>query len=157
MVSGKRLSDLPPPVRRANLRRAYFDCRHGQLHVRTAFPGGGGFDEGTTALLLHDDTGSSRDWVDWLPVLGQDRSLYALDFPGHGESDGAAGAVSAREAVLDLCAELRLRQVLLLVRGSAARVADEVMAARAGLVRAVVECGPADDLRTVAARLAAAG
>jgi Tol biopolymer transport system component len=26
-------------------RRAYFDCRFGQLHVRTAFPTTGGFDE----------------------------------------------------------------------------------------------------------------
>lgn len=157
MVSGKRLSPLPREPRRANLRRAYFDCRHGQLHVRTGFPGGGGFDEGTTAILLHDAAGSSRDWAAWLPVLGQDRSLYAPDLPGHGESDGTAGMDSAVEAVLDLCADLRLRQVLLLAHGSGAEVARRVAAARDGLVRSVVEVLAGDELTAVVARLAAAG
>ena len=32
-------------------RRAYFDCRFGQLHVRTAFPATGGFDEQVTLVL----------------------------------------------------------------------------------------------------------
>jgi len=157
VVSGKRLSPLPREPRRANLRRAYFDCRHGQLHVRTGFPGGGGFDEGTTAILLHGGAGSSRDWAPWLPVLGQDRSLYAPDLPGHGESDGAAGVESAAEAVLDLCADLRLRQVLLLAHGSGMDVARRVMAARDGLVRALVEVVEGDEVTAVAARLAAAG
>lgn len=157
MVSGKRLKDLPREPRRANLRRAYFDCRHGQLHVRTGFPGGGGFDEGITALLLHDTAGSSRDWAAWLPVLGQERSLYAPDFPGHGESDGTTGLETATEAVLDLCADLRLRQVLLLVHGSGAAVAQRVASAREGLVRGIVEVVEGEELSAVMARLAAAG
>jgi pimeloyl-ACP methyl ester carboxylesterase len=157
VVSGKRLSDLPPPPRRANLRRAYFDCRYGQLHVRTAFPGGGGFDEGVSAVLLHDAAGSSRDWLEWLSTLGQDRSLYAPDLPGHGESDGPTGAAAATAAVLDLCTELRLRQVLLLARGSGVAVARQVMSAREDLVRGLIECAADDELKAVATRLAAAG
>ena len=157
MVSGKRLKDLPREPRRANLRRAYFDCRHGQLHVRTGFPGGGGFDEGTAAILLHDAAGSSRDWAAWLPVLGQDRSLYAPDLPGHGESDGVTGIESGVEAVLDLCADLRLRQVVLLAHGSGVEVARRVAATREGLVRGVVEVAEGEEFSAVQARLAAAG
>ena len=41
-------------------RRAYFDCRFGQLHVRTAFPATGGFDEQVTLFCLHADQSSSR-------------------------------------------------------------------------------------------------
>ena len=35
------------------IRRAYFDCRFGQLHVHNAVPPGGGFDELTTVICLH--------------------------------------------------------------------------------------------------------
>ncbi len=41
-------------------RRAYFDCRFGQLHVRTAFPTTGGFNEGVTLFCLHPNELSSR-------------------------------------------------------------------------------------------------
>ena len=39
---------IPMPTVRT--RRAYFDCKFGQLHVRTAFPATGGFDEGVTLM-----------------------------------------------------------------------------------------------------------
>ena len=42
------------------LRRAYFECRHGQLHVHNAIPDGGGFDELTTLICLHGSAGSGR-------------------------------------------------------------------------------------------------
>ena len=38
-------------------RRAYFDCKFGQLHVRTAFPATGGFDEQVTLFCLHPSEG----------------------------------------------------------------------------------------------------
>jgi len=47
---------LAPLVR---ARRAYFDCRFGQLHVRTAFPTTGGFDEGVPLICLHPSDTSS--------------------------------------------------------------------------------------------------
>ncbi|MCB1623879.1 MAG: hypothetical protein KDI32_04785, partial [Pseudomonadales bacterium] len=33
--------------------RAYFECRYGQLHVHNTMPPGGGFDEATPLLCLH--------------------------------------------------------------------------------------------------------
>jgi hypothetical protein len=70
-----------------NLRRAYFECRYGQLHVRTSFPSTGGFDEHTALVCLHEQRRSSRSFAALLPVIGTDRSVYACDTPGCGESD----------------------------------------------------------------------
>lgn len=162
MVSGKRLKPLPPQYGRspANLRRAYFDCRHGQLHVRTAFPSGGGFDERMTVVIIHDAGQTSRSLLAVLRDLGEDRSLYAPDLPGHGESDGvgaiageaapvfAAGdtrdLAAAVNAVLDLCTDLRLRNVALVGVGAAAEVATAVAAARDGLAARVVSVAAPD-------------
>lgn len=178
MVSGKRLSPVSrDEPRKANLRRAYFDCRYGQLHVRTAFPGGGGFDERTTLVILHDAGGSSRDLLCWVRELGQDRSVYAPDFPGHGESDGTeavagearpvlgatdatgleAGLDSAAAAVLDFCMDLRLRGIHLLAVGAGIEVARRVAAAREGLVARVVEATAGEATAAVRARLDGTG
>src|SRR5580692_4744019 len=40
------------PQTTVRTRRAYFDFKYGQLHVRTAFPGTGGFDEQVTLICL---------------------------------------------------------------------------------------------------------
>lgn len=178
MVSGKRLSSISrDEPRKANLRRAYFDCRYGQLHVRTAFPGGGGFDERPTLLILHDAGGSSRDVLPWVRELGQDRSVYAPDFPGHGESDGTdaiagearpvlgnvsvadmdSGLDSAAAAVFDFCVDLRLRAIDLLAVGAGAEVARRVAAAREGLVVRVVEATVGEPTAAVRARLDGVG
>ena len=53
MTQSKHPVPVPP-----RLRRAYFECRYGQLHVHNAIPVGGGFDELTTLVCLHG-TGSS--------------------------------------------------------------------------------------------------
>ena len=45
-----RSSAAPVTIR---TRRTYFDCQFGQLHVRTAFPSSGGFDEQVTLICLH--------------------------------------------------------------------------------------------------------
>ena len=68
-------------------RRAYFDCKFGQLHVRTAFPTTGGFDEQVTLFCLHRHRASSRTFSRFLPELADVRSVYAPDLPGFGESD----------------------------------------------------------------------
>src|ERR1700761_5563430 len=69
---------IQPPLT-VRTRRAYFDCRFGQLHVRTAFPTTGGFDEGVTLLCLHSREGSSRSFARFLPEIAADRSVYAPD------------------------------------------------------------------------------
>ena len=77
--------DTTPP----RLRRAYFECRHGQLHVHNAIPVGGGFDELTTLICLHGATGTGRMFLELSKQLGSSRSIYSPDLPGCGESDAA--------------------------------------------------------------------
>jgi pimeloyl-ACP methyl ester carboxylesterase len=123
-------------------RRAYFDTRLGQLHVRTAFPGTGGFDEHTTVFCIHaaGAGASSRAFVGLLPLLAADRSVYAPDRPGHGESDGEAGSDVATHAaaMADLAADLRLRKIDVLGVGDGAAVALALAADKPDLVRRVV-------------------
>src|SRR5580658_11317878 len=75
------------PQTTVRTRRAYFDFKYGQLHVRTGFPGTGGFDEQVTLICLHSREGSSRSFARFLPEIATDRSVYAPDLPGFGESD----------------------------------------------------------------------
>ena len=130
-------------------RRAYFDCRFGQLHVRTAFPGTGGFDEFTTLLCIHPSGASSRVFEGFLKIIANDRSVYAPDRPGNGESDGgaalaaAAGAGAApdaaadAQAMSDLAADLRLRKFDILALGDGCAVAVELATFKPELVRRV--------------------
>jgi pimeloyl-ACP methyl ester carboxylesterase len=122
------------------MRRAYFDCSFGQLHVRTAFPGTGGFDELVTLFCLHDAAGSSRSFATLLPEIADVRSVYAPDLPGCGESDAAPEGVpqDGARAVFDLASDLRLRQIDLLGTGRGALAALELAAAKPELVRRLV-------------------
>jgi pimeloyl-ACP methyl ester carboxylesterase len=124
-------------------RRAYFDCRFGQLHVRTAFPTTGGFDEQVTLFCLHSDHSSSRMFARFLSELADVRSVYAPDLPGLGESDPSpsASVAEAAGAVSDLADDLRLRQIDLLGVHSGAAVALDLAAARPELVRSLVLVG----------------
>lgn len=127
-------------------RRAYFDTRFGQLHVRTAFPGTGGFDEHTTLVCIHAlsaDGGpdASRIFAPLLALFGADRSVYAPDRPGCGESDGSAEgecAVAHAEAMADLAADLRLRKIDVLGLEDGCKVAVELALSKPDLVRRVV-------------------
>jgi pimeloyl-ACP methyl ester carboxylesterase len=129
-------------------RRAYFDCKFGQLHVRTAFPATGGFDEQVTLFCLHPSEGASRTFERFLPEIADQRSAYAPDLPGFGESDptsdeAAEGGANlsiadAVHAVSDLANDLRLRRIDVLGVGFGAAVALELAAARADLVRRLV-------------------
>ncbi|HEY0748308.1 MAG TPA: alpha/beta fold hydrolase [Steroidobacteraceae bacterium] len=128
------------PVAAVRTRRAYFDCRFGQLHVRTAFPTTGGFDEQVTLVCLHAAPGSSRMFARFLPQIADVRSVYAPDLPGLGESDPSpsASVADAASAISDLAHDLRLRQIDLLGVRSGAQVALELAAARPDLVRRLV-------------------
>jgi pimeloyl-ACP methyl ester carboxylesterase len=131
----------PPTTVRT--RRAYFDCTFGQLHVRTAFPTTGGFDEQSPLFCLHAREGSSRTFARFLPEIADVRSVYAPDLPGHGESDPSPGGEvgEAAAAVADLAGDLRLRQIDLLGFRYGAAVACELAARRPELVRRVVLVG----------------
>jgi pimeloyl-ACP methyl ester carboxylesterase len=136
------------PAAAVRTRRAYFDCRFGQLHVRTAFPATGGFDEQVTLFCLHSDQGSSGTFARFLPEMADVRSVYAPDLPGLGESDPSptSGVDAAADAISDLADDLRLRQIDVLGLHSGARVSLDLAAARPALVRRLVLVGvPAVD------------
>jgi pimeloyl-ACP methyl ester carboxylesterase len=137
VAKASKLSLPPADVR---TRRAYFDCKFGQLHVRTAFPTTGGFDEQVTLFCLHPLDASSRAFTLLMPQLADVRSVYAPDLPGYGESDSspARGVLDAATAVSDLANNLRLRQIDVLGVQYGADVALELAAARPELVRRLV-------------------
>ncbi len=123
------------------LRRGYFECRHGQLHVHNAIPPGGGFEEGTPLLCLHHTTGSGRLFERFLALAGRDRSVYAPDTPGFGESDPPSSrpAISDYAAAIgDFLDTMRFRQIDLLGYQAGALIAAELAIARPQQVRRVV-------------------
>jgi pimeloyl-ACP methyl ester carboxylesterase len=134
----------PKPRLAVNLRRMYVDCRYGQLHVHSVFPSSGGFDEQTTLIAVHDTGETGRSVHEFAGELGCDRSVYAPDLPGTGESDplGRPVALADRAAALgDFLEQMRFRQVDLFGRGTGAEVAVELALLRPKLVRKVVLAG----------------
>jgi pimeloyl-ACP methyl ester carboxylesterase len=153
LVKPAKLS--PSPLKAVRTRRAYFDFKFGQLHVRTAFPATGGFDEQVTLFCLHAEQSSSRVFARFLPEIADVRSVYAPDLPGCGESDASqtTSAADAADAISDLANDLRLRQIDLLGIQAGAAIALDLAAARPELVRRLVLIGipTADRLPQVAA------
>lgn len=137
-----RLPMLQPAV--VHLRRSYAECRYGQIHLWTAYPSGGGFDEGTPLVCLHHSGGSGRLFAPALHELGSDRSVYAPDLPGHGTSDAAGNKARIADlagAVGDFLDSLRLRTVDLFGHQLGALVAAELAIARPQQVRRVMLWG----------------
>ncbi len=126
------------------LRRGYFECRYGQLHVHNAIPTGGGFDEGTPLIALHQSPQSGTAFTRFLPAMGRDRSVFAPDLPGFGDSDSPPGRPAVEDyaaAIADFCDSMRFRQIDVLGYGSSAFVAAELALARPSAVRRVVCVG----------------
>lgn len=108
------------------LRRGYFDCRFGQLHVHLAIPSGGGFEEATTVLCIPGAPGSGRFFGPLLASLGADRSVYAVDVPGGGESDpppAGTGPLQLAAALKDFLDDMHIRRVDVLACGQGAAIA----------------------------------
>jgi len=130
----------PPP----RVRRAYYDCRYGQLHLHNAIPSGGGFDELTPLVCLHGAGQTARIFMPLLQPLGLARSVYALDLPGAGESDPAPGVdpvEAAVHAVTDFVDSMRIRSFDLLARAEGCNAAMRVLEQRGAAVRRVVLLG----------------
>ncbi len=128
----------------ARLRRLYIDCRYGQMHLTTAYPTSGGFDEAPPLVFLHDEGGCGADFNACAALLGVDRSVYAPDLPGSGASDAPPGRVTAgglAEAIGDLIDQLRLHDVDLLGCGRGAQIAFELAALRPHDVRRLIVAG----------------
>jgi pimeloyl-ACP methyl ester carboxylesterase len=123
------------------VRRGYFECRYGQLHVHNAIPPGGGFEEGTPLLCLHHTGGSGYLFQPFLTHAGRERSVYAPDIPGFGETD----APPARPSIADYAAtvgdfldSMRFRQIDVLGYQSGGLIATEIAIARPKQIRRVV-------------------
>jgi pimeloyl-ACP methyl ester carboxylesterase len=132
----------PPP----RIRRAYYDCRYGQLHLHNAIPAGGGFDELTPVLCVHGAGETGRAFAPLLAVLGDARSVYAPDMPGVGETDPApdvAATLAAVHAVTDFVDSMRIRRFDLVAHGAGCAAALAVLAERGDAVRKVVLLAPA--------------
>jgi pimeloyl-ACP methyl ester carboxylesterase len=146
------------PSAEPRVRRAYFDCRYGQLHMHFAMPTGGGFDEGVSVLCIAGAPGSGRYFQPLLAPLGRTRSVYAPDIPGCGESDAPetpVGPDALAAALLDFLDSMRLRVVDVLAEGSGHDIARALSATRAGLVRQLVHVAdkqPASELLEKALR-----
>ena len=127
-----------------SLRRMYIDCRYGQLHLTTAFPPSGGFNELTALLFLHADGGTGADFNACAALLGSDRSVYAPDLPGSGASDGPAGRMTVANlaaTMSDLLDQLRLREVDVIGCGRGALVAFELATLRPREIRRLIFAG----------------
>ncbi len=115
VIQAKHRSRLPlPQPASVHIRRSYAESRFGQVHVWTAYPSGGGFDERTPLLCLHHAGGSGRFFAPMLRELGNDRSVYAIDLPGHGTSDAPTAKFSVADlagAIGDFLDSLRLRSI----------------------------------------------
>lgn len=123
------------------IRRGYFECQYGQLHVYNAIPPGGGFDEGTPLLLLHHGPMSGAAFHRVLGAVGRDRSVYAPDLPGCGESDPPPSQPSIADyasAVADFLDAMRLRQIDVVGYQSGSLVAAELALTRPDAVRRLV-------------------
>jgi len=147
VIQAKHRNRLPiPQPAVVHVRRSYAECRYGQIHVWTAYPSGGGFDERTPILCLHHAGGSGRLFAPVLRELGHDRSIYAPDLPGHGSSDSPSSRASIADlagALGDFLDSLRLRTVDVFGYQLGALAATELAIARPQQVRRVMMWGVA--------------
>jgi len=133
--------ERPVTEREPRIRRGYFECRYGQLHVHTAIPSGGGFDESTPLMCLHSSPLCGAAFSRVLPLLGRNRSVYAPDLPGFGASDPPPMQPSIADyaaAIADFCDTMRLRQIDLLGYQSGSFVAAELAIVRPDAVRRLI-------------------
>lgn len=145
MIQAKHRNRMPlPQPAVVHVRRSYSECRYGQMHVWTSYPSGGGFDERTPVICLHHGGGSGRFFAPMLRELGTDRSVYALDLPGHGTSDAPPARFSVADlagAVGDFLDSLRVRSADLFGHQLGALVAAELAITRPQLIRRVMVWG----------------
>ncbi len=156
MIRARRDVRVSSTVSEPRVRRAYFDCRYGQLHMHYAIPAGGGFDEATTLLCIPGAPGTGRFFRPLLLPLGRDRSVYAPDLPGCGESDPQGAPTETLDvaaALGDFLDSMHLRHVDLLAHDGGVGAALALARARPQQVGRVVLSPGTDAIRTDARSL----
>jgi len=141
MAKGPNKPEIPVAPR---VRRGYFESRYGQLHVHNAIPPGGGFDEGISLICLHATPRSGNSLLPLLGLMGMDRSVYAPDLPGFGNSDPPPTRPTITDyaaAVGDFCTSMRFRQIDVLGYQTGALVAAELALSLPTVVRRLVLMG----------------
>ena len=142
---------IQPPVR-----RGYFESRYGQLHVHNAMPRGGGFEEATALLCLHETPLTGRMFNGLQRILGRDRSVYAPDLPGCGESDPVPSPASSADfaaALGDLIDSIQVRQFDLLAHDSGVEIALALAQQRPNQIGRVVLSPDIESVRSDARSL----
>ncbi|HEY6481909.1 MAG TPA: alpha/beta hydrolase [Steroidobacteraceae bacterium] len=128
--------------------------------MHNAIPPGGGFEEGTSLLCLHPATASGRIFERLALLMGRERSVYAPDIPGLGESDPPPSHLTIADyagAIGDFLDSMRFRQIDLLGYREGATIAAELTIERATQIRRAVFVSPPvlDDTEREAFRRAA--
>ena len=103
-------------------------------------------ESGCPAILLHGFTGNLDNWLFNHATLAQDRSVYALDLPGHGQSakDVGEGTVPALATmVLAWMDQLELRQAHLIGHSLGGSIALQCALQAAPRVRSCTLLAPA--------------
>jgi pimeloyl-ACP methyl ester carboxylesterase len=159
-----KTTKAPAPAQLARVRRGYFECRFGQLHLHHAMPAGGGFEEGAPLLCIQDLAAPARAFAPFMALAGRDRSVYAPDLPGLGESDppGPHATVADYAAALgDFVDTMRLRRLHVLANRAGALIGAELALLRpvqvAALVMVSVPLAGAGQRREFAPEAGAAG
>lgn len=142
--------NLEPAENQPRLRRAYYECRYGQLHLHNAIPPGGGFDELTAVICLHGEGETGAVFLPAMQALGARRSVYALDLPGVGGTDPAADVPRTEAAVnatCDFLDSMRIRSVDLVTRGASAPAALRLLEQRGNGLRRIIVIDPDEVVR----------
>ncbi|MEE3373226.1 MAG: acetoin dehydrogenase dihydrolipoyllysine-residue acetyltransferase subunit [Planctomycetota bacterium] len=103
-------------------------------------------DSGCPALLLHGFTGNLDNWLFNHATLAQDRAVYALDLPGHGQSSKDVGTGDVQTlvgVVLDWMDQLELPQVHLIGHSLGGAIALQCALKAAHRVRSCTLIAPA--------------
>ena len=120
-----------------DIRRAFVDADYGQMHYRQSGKRG----QGRTLLCLHQSPKSSREFIEFLKVAGQERFCIAIDTPGHGESDVPVAPIGIEEyakSIWSAIDALDLGPVDIFGHHTGAKVATEMAYQRPDDVGAIV-------------------
>ena len=104
-------------------------------------PAGGGFDEAPALLCIPGHEATGAFFQSLLSALGLDRSVYAIDLPGHGQSDplnSPPGVEESAAALGDLLDSLFLRSADVLADRAGIAVALALQQQRPTAIRRLV-------------------